>query len=177
MLKRLLTYCLLLLSACVAKADGVGRLGSIRRAATPLLLYSIEICYCSKEFGSLGVFSLRIVRQDGVVERTNHYYPYGGLHGESTGTTNHRFRFSGKEYDPLLGCLTSLTHLGNSVNGINSTAGATSFCRLSFCLRGVLSPDNYVQLPDLSQSFNRYSYCLNNPLKYTDPQRGIVWDR
>ncbi len=32
-----------------------------------------------------------------------------------------------------------------------------------------LSPDNYVQLPDLSQSFNRYSYCLNNPLKYTDP--------
>ena len=32
-----------------------------------------------------------------------------------------------------------------------------------------LSPDNYVQLPDFSQSFNRYSYCLNNPLKYTDP--------
>ena len=32
-----------------------------------------------------------------------------------------------------------------------------------------LSPDNYVQMPDFSQSFNRYSYCLNNPLKYTDP--------
>ena len=32
-----------------------------------------------------------------------------------------------------------------------------------------LSPDNYVQLPHDSQSFNRYSYCLNNPLKYTDP--------
>lgn len=31
------------------------------------------------------------------------------------------------------------------------------------------SPDNYVQLPNFSQSFNRYSYCLNNPLKYTDP--------
>ena len=28
---------------------------------------------------------------------------------------------------------------------------------------------NYVQQPDNSQSFNRYSYCLNNPLKYTDP--------
>ena len=26
---------------------------------------------------------MRIVRQDGVVERTNHYYPYGGLHGGS----------------------------------------------------------------------------------------------
>ena len=32
-----------------------------------------------------------------------------------------------------------------------------------------ISPDNYVQLPDFSQSYNRYSYCLNNPLKYTDP--------
>ncbi len=32
-----------------------------------------------------------------------------------------------------------------------------------------LSPDNYVQEPGNSQSFNRYSYCLNNPLKYTDP--------
>ena len=31
-----------------------------------------------------------------------------------------------------------------------------------------LSPDNYVQLPDFSQSLNRYSYCLNNPLKYVD---------
>ena len=28
---------------------------------------------------------------------------------------------------------------------------------------------SYVQQPDNSQSFNRYSYCLNNPLKYTDP--------
>ncbi len=31
-----------------------------------------------------------------------------------------------------------------------------------------LSPDNYVQAPDFSQAFNRYSYCLNNPLVYTD---------
>lgn len=31
-----------------------------------------------------------------------------------------------------------------------------------------LSPDPYVQAPDHSQSFNRYSYCLNNPLKYKD---------
>lgn len=32
-----------------------------------------------------------------------------------------------------------------------------------------LSADPYVQMPDFSQSFNRYSYALNNPLKYTDP--------
>lgn len=29
--------------------------------------------------------------------------------------------------------------------------------------------DNYVQEPTNSQDFNRYSYCLNNPLRYTDP--------
>ncbi|RLD69092.1 MAG: RHS repeat-associated core domain-containing protein, partial [Bacteroidetes bacterium] len=32
-----------------------------------------------------------------------------------------------------------------------------------------LSPDNYVQSATYSQNFNRYSYALNNPLKYTDP--------
>ncbi len=32
-----------------------------------------------------------------------------------------------------------------------------------------LSPDNYVQIPDFAQNYNRYSYCLNNPLKYNDP--------
>ncbi len=33
----------------------------------------------------------------------------------------------------------------------------------------MLSPDNNIQMPKNSQNFNRYSYCLNNPLKYTDP--------
>lgn len=32
-----------------------------------------------------------------------------------------------------------------------------------------LNVDPYVQFPMQSNSFNRYSYCLNNPLKYTDP--------
>jgi len=32
-----------------------------------------------------------------------------------------------------------------------------------------LSPDNYVQTPGFTQGFNRYGYCLNNPLRHTDP--------
>ncbi|MDY6117271.1 MAG: RHS repeat-associated core domain-containing protein, partial [Anaerovoracaceae bacterium] len=37
-----------------------------------------------------------------------------------------------------------------------------------------LSPDPYVQTPDFTQSFNRYSYCLNNPLVYVD-EDGEFW--
>jgi RHS repeat-associated protein len=33
----------------------------------------------------------------------------------------------------------------------------------------MLSPDNQVQEPDNTQSYNRYTYALNNPLRYTDP--------
>jgi RHS repeat-associated protein len=41
-------------------------------------------------------------------------------------------------------------------------------------LRRMLSPDNYVQEPDNTQSFNRYSYVVNNPLRSTDPS-GHTW--
>jgi len=39
----------------------------------------------------------------------------------------------------------------------------------------MLSPDNFIQAPDFSQGFNRYSYCYNNPLVYIDPDGEIVW--
>ena len=31
------------------------------------------------------------------------------------------------------------------------------------------SPDPFVQAPDFSQNYNRYSYCMNNPVMYSDP--------
>lgn len=37
------------------------------------------------------------------------------------------------------------------------------------------SPDPLVQVPDFSQSFNRYSYCLNNPVMYNDPDGEFFW--
>ena len=37
-----------------------------------------------------------------------------------------------------------------------------------------LSVDNYVQDPSYTQNFNRYAYCMNNPLKYTDPDGEIA---
>jgi hypothetical protein len=37
-----------------------------------------------------------------------------------------------------------------------------------------LSPDPYVQMPNFTQSFNRYAYCWNNPLSYTDPDGEFI---
>lgn len=38
-----------------------------------------------------------------------------------------------------------------------------------------LSPDPYVQMPDFSQNFNRYTYTLNNPLCYVDKDGKFFW--
>ncbi len=37
-----------------------------------------------------------------------------------------------------------------------------------------ISPDTIVPDPASPQSFNRYSYCLNNPLRYTDPSGHLI---
>jgi len=36
------------------------------------------------------------------------------------------------------------------------------------------SPDPFVQAPDFTQNYNRYSYCLNNPVMYSD-KNGEFW--
>ena len=38
----------------------------------------------------------------------------------------------------------------------------------------MLSPDIVVQDEQNSQAYNRYSYCFNNPLRYTDPSGYVV---
>ena len=41
-------------------------------------------------------------------------------------------------------------------------------------LQRFLSPDNEIQAPGDAQSYNRYTYCMNNPLRFTDPT-GYTW--
>lgn len=38
-----------------------------------------------------------------------------------------------------------------------------------------LSPDPYIQYPDNWQNYNRYGYCLQNPMLYTDPSGEFLW--
>ena len=42
-------------------------------------------------------------------------------------------------------------------------------------LHRFLSPDNFVQDPYTTQSFNRFGYAMNNPLMYTDPSGEFLW--
>lgn len=42
-------------------------------------------------------------------------------------------------------------------------------------LQRFLSPDPFVQSPENAQNYNRYTYCLNNPLMYTDPSGYFQW--
>ena len=37
------------------------------------------------------------------------------------------------------------------------------------------SPDPFVQAPDGTQAYNRYSYCMNNPVMYCDPDGEFFW--
>jgi len=36
-----------------------------------------------------------------------------------------------------------------------------------------MQPDNFIQAPDDPYSYNRFTYCMNNPLKYSDPSGEI----
>ena len=42
-------------------------------------------------------------------------------------------------------------------------------------LHRFLMPDNYIQDPFNTQNFNRYGYCLNNPLVYVDENGEFLW--
>jgi hypothetical protein len=61
-------------------------------------------------------------------------------------------------------------------SGINISPCVSAICRYAEP-KNMRSPDNYVQDPaplyrrmtENPQNYNRYAYCHNNPLKYTDP--------
>lgn len=87
-----------------------------------------------------------------VVERTR-YYPFGKIlaGGDS------RNLFTGQEYDTD----TSLYYYG--ARYYNPT------------IRRFTQPDMIIQDPYNPQNLNRYSYTVNNPLKYIDPTGHVYW--
>jgi RHS repeat-associated protein len=79
------------------------------------------------------------------------YFPYGELNSSNSGITTHEF--TGKERDSESG----LDNFGARYNSSNLGRFMSP------------DPDNAGASLDAPQSWNAYSYVLNNPLKYVDP--------
>ena len=133
--------------------DGVAAIYRITGTTTPGTMY-----YIHKD--NLGSFD-KVTNSSGAVVDSYSFDAWGNRRSttdwtasETTTTTNnHLFSrgFTGHEHLDAFGLI--------NMNG-----------RCYDPLLGrILSPDPELQDPSNIQNYNRYSYCLNNPLKYTDP--------
>lgn len=98
-----------------------------------------------------------VVNASGVVKQVNHYYPFGGLFGESTGGGYQDFKYNDKEFNRLIG----LDWYDYGARHMTPDAGR-------FTTIDPLSEKYY--------SISPYVYCGNNPMNIIDPS-GMDWYR
>ena len=92
----------------------------------------------------------------GTVEQVNHYYPFGGLFGESTSGDTQRFKYNGKELDRM--------------HGLDwYDYGARHMDGMRFTTIDPLAGDYY--------SISPYAYCANNPINGIDPDGRSIWGK
>jgi RHS repeat-associated protein len=95
----------------------------------------------------------QIADSDGAVSGTAGYLPYGSPNFDDTVIAQ---KFTGQRLD------------GSGLYYYNARYYDPDLGRF-------ISPDTIVQDPTNPQDLNRYTYCLNNPLKYTDPSGHGWW--
>ncbi len=100
----------------------------------------------SDHLGSTSV----LTDSNGVSEQDVAYYPYGDTRS-NTGTADVPYKYTGKEQDDSTGLYFYEGRYYDPVLG------------------RFISPDTIVPDPLDPQALNRYSYVLNNPLRYIDP--------
>jgi RHS repeat-associated protein len=110
--------------------------------------------YFADHLGSTDI----VTSATGTVEEESEYYPFGGERGIIDSGIGNNYKFTGKERDPEDG----LDDFGARYN-------TWYFSRFT-------TPDPTMKSAVLviPQSWNRYSYVLNNPLRYIDPN-GELW--
>ncbi|WP_281988351.1 polymorphic toxin type 23 domain-containing protein [Aquimarina aggregata] len=139
--------------------------------------YTAPVAHVKKQGSSSNINSYHYLHRDhlgsimaitdsnaNIVEQT-HYGAWGNVekYTSSSGATNFGYEsllgrgFTGHEHFVSVG----LIHMNGRMYDAN--------------LGRFLSPDNYVQDPYNSQSYNRYGYVWNNPLSLSDPTGEIVW--
>ena len=90
-----------------------------------------------------------VARADGTVEQVNHYYPFGGLMGESTGGDTQRYKYNGKELDRMHG-----------LDWYDYGARYFDAARGQFTTTDPLCEKDYKTSP--------YTYCGDNPINTID---------
>ena len=105
--------------------------------------------YFSDHLGSSSVITDAV----GNVQERCYYFPYGVVVGSCTGSDPNHYLFTGKERDGESG-----------LDNFGARYDASSLGR--FMTPDPLMASGHVSDP---QSWNRYAYALNNPLRFTDP--------
>jgi RHS repeat-associated protein len=152
---------------------------------------STQTVYYFGEFyenrGGIGVYHLfagnrRIasIRTDG---KHQHFHS-NHLGSASVITDDYGNRKERMEYLPFGTYLESVDYDGAFPDVFHTFTGQEEDDELGFLNYGArlydpllgrfISPDRIVQAPENIQSLNRYSYCLNNPLIYTDPSGEFI---
>jgi RHS repeat-associated protein len=101
--------------------------------------------------------SLRVLTADNKSITSRYHYDAWGLRTLVAGANITNRGFTGHEHLPEFGFINMNARLYDPVIG------------------RFLAMDPYVQMPDYTQAFNRYSYSMNNPLIYTDPSGEKWW--
>lgn len=96
----------------------------------------------------------RIVNSAGTTQSTSYYFPFGGNRGAAFSSLTTK-RFTGQYHESTLPG-------GEGLYFYNARWYDGKLGRF-------VSADSIVPSPGNPQSFNRYAYVLNNPLKYNDP--------
>ena len=91
-----------------------------------------------------------VIKQDGTIEQVNHYYPFGGLFGESTDGDVQRFKYNGKELERMHG----LDWYDYGARHLDAALGRWS----------TIDP-----MAEKYYNLSPYNYCGNNPIKFVDP--------
>ena len=93
-----------------------------------------------------------VVDEKGTIEQINHYYPYGGLMGESKNlSSNQRYKYNGKEFDRMHG----LDWYDYGARFHDPATGRW------------FSVD---QLAEDYSEISPYTYCANNPIIHVDKE-------
>lgn len=108
------------------------------------------------------IHSVGLVTLAGEVEEERAFYDPFGLRVKASGVADNTtfsvpLGFTGQRHDDDLGLIDMKGRIYDPT------------------LRRFLTPDPFVPEPSFGQAYNRYSYVLNNPLRYTDPS-GFIPD-